>query len=160
MFFLMNKNLVYALVGILAVVVVGYLLFIRQNQPAIQPTAETTTQAPVTTTPSEVTVTLAERNDSGESGIATLKEVNGKVVVSLNLTGAPAGVAQPAHIHVGACPEVGAVKYPLTSPTNGVSETTLDVNLAQLRAELPLAINVHKSQAEVKTYVSCGDLSL
>ena len=80
--------------------------------------------------------------------------------MSVSLTGAPAGVAQPAHIHVGACPGVGAVKYPLTFPVDGQSETVLDVTLEQLRSELPLAINIHRSAAEASVYVSCGELSL
>ncbi|OGM24175.1 hypothetical protein A2627_04765 [Candidatus Woesebacteria bacterium RIFCSPHIGHO2_01_FULL_39_28] len=104
------------------------------------------------------TLNLSAENKSGESGTATLKEVNGKVVVSLSLTGFPKNVAQPTHIHVGSCPGVGAVKYPLTSVTNGVSETTLNVTMAQLTRELPLAVNVHKSSTQSGVYVSCGQL--
>lgn len=153
----MNKNLIYGIVGVLALVVVGYVLMNTGNKPTETMVTETTSSpAPI----SEVTVSLAQQNDSGESGTATLTEVDGKVMVMLNMIGAPAGVTQPAHIHVGACPNVGAVKYPLTSPVNGKSETTLDVTLAQLKGELPLGINVHKSQAEAGVYVSCGDLVL
>ena len=108
-----------------------------------------------------VTVDLGEENDSGESGTATLEEKEGKVTVTVNLAGYPTdGTAQPAHLHVGACPGVGAVKYPLTSIVNGTSVTTLDVTLAQLTSELPLALNVHKSAAEAKVYTACGGLSL
>ena len=35
----------------------------------------------------------------------------------------------------------------------------LDVTLEQLRSELPLAINIHRSAAEASVYVSCGELS-
>lgn len=109
----------------------------------------------------KVSVVLAEENSSGESGTATLEEVDGKVTVTVNLTGYPTdGIAQPAHLHVGACPGVGAVKYPLTSIVSGTSVTTLDVTLAELTAELPLALNVHKSAAEAKVYTACGGLSL
>lgn len=104
------------------------------------------------------TVTLIERNSSGESGTAKLEEVNGKVVVTLAITGEGTGVVQPAHIHVGTCPDVGAVKYPLTNVVNGSSVTTLDVSMATLLSQLPLGINVHKSAAEVKIYVACGDI--
>lgn len=157
----MNKNLTYAVVGILVLVGVWYFVFNKPTQPAPQPTTTTTQEtASPSATPSEISVTLSEQNKSAESGTATLMEVDGKVKVNLKLTGVAAGVTQPAHIHVGACPDVGAVKYPLTSPVDGMSETMLDVSLAQLRSELPLGINVHKSAAEVKVYVSCGDLSL
>src|SRR3989344_3334426 len=109
----------------------------------------------------EVTVDLGEENDSGESGTAILEEKEGKATVTNNLPGYPTdGTAQPAHLHVGACPGVGAVKFALTSIVNGTSVTTLDVTLAQLTSELPLALNVHKSAAEAKVYTACGGLSL
>jgi multidrug efflux pump subunit AcrA (membrane-fusion protein) len=108
-----------------------------------------------------VTVNLSEGNNSGEAGVAKLSPLaNGtRTKVSLELTGAPSGTRQPAHIHSGSCPEVGGVKYPLNFPTDGRSETVLDVSLDQLKAELPLAINVHKSVPEAAVYVSCGDLN-
>jgi hypothetical protein len=106
----------------------------------------------------KMTVTLEAQNDSEETGTATLEEVDGKTLVTLAVDNAPA-TAQPAHIHAGACPAPGAVVYPLTSVVDGASETTLDVTLAELTAQLPLAINVHMSAAEVATYVSCGDLN-
>lgn len=157
----MNKNLIFGAVGVLVIVVIGYLLFNRQTEPIPQPEITIT---PQTASPSAaisgVTVTLSEQNASGESGIATLVEVDGQAVVILALTGAPEDVVQPAHIHVGSCPDVGAVKYPLTFPVNGRSKTTLDVSLDQLRLEMPLAINVHKSAQEASVYVSCSNLSL
>jgi len=123
-------------------------------------TTPTDTNPAVTTMPEKVTVILASQNNSGESGTATLEETAGKVKVTLNLTGAPAGVTQPAHIHTGTCANIGGVLYPLTFPVDGVSETTLNVTLAQLKEQMPLALNVHKSQAEASVYYSCGDLPL
>lgn len=148
----MNKNPLLV-IGVIIVVVVGYMMFSNKQTPqeAVVPTV-----APA----NEVIVVLSEQNASGESGTATLMETDGKVKVTLKMMGAPAGVSQPAHIHTGACPDVGAVKYPLTSPVDGMSETMLDVTLAQLKSELPLGINVHKSNPEAKVYVSCGDLKL
>lgn len=105
-----------------------------------------------------MTVTLNAQNASGEMGTATLTDVNGKTKVRLSLTGMPMGVPQPAHIHVGACPNPGAVKYPLTNVVNGTSETVLNLPLAQLQQKLPLAMNIHKSAAESKIYVACGDI--
>lgn len=157
----MNKNLIIG-VGVVVILIVGYMLFSNKQQTSYpQPVTTTTEQtASPSATTNEVTVTLSEQNDSGESGIATLMEVDGKVKVTIKLTGAPTGATQPAHIHVGACPDVGAVKYPLTSPVDGMSETMLDVTLAELKSELPLGINVHKSGTEATVYVSCGDLKL
>ena len=152
----MKKNLLIG-IGVIVILLVGYMLFTNRQQPVAPQTETTTEEVPNAT--SEVMVTLSEQNASGESGTATLIEVDGKVKVTLKL-GAPVGVTQPAHIHVGACPDVGAVKYPLTSPVDGMSETTLDITLAELKSGLPLGINVHKSAQEASVYVSCGDLEL
>ncbi len=158
----MNKALVYILVAVLVAGGIWYFVSKKSATYAPQPAATTTTTqetASPSAVPSEVNLTLSEQNKSGEMGTALLTEVNGKVKVTLKMTGAGT-VAQPAHIHLGKCPDVGAVKYSLTSVTNGMSETMLDVTLAQLKSELPLGINVHKSAAESKVYVSCGDLKL
>lgn len=155
-----NKNFLIG-IGVVALLVVGFMMFSNKPQTTPPPATTTTEEtASPSAAMSDVTITLSEQNKSGESGTATLSEVDGKVKVMLEMSGAPKDIAQPAHIHVGVCPDVGAVKYPLTSPINGVSETMLDVTLAQLKAELPLGINVHKSGEEATVYVSCGDLKL
>lgn len=107
----------------------------------------------------KIQINLQALSDSGETGTATLTEVDGKVVVTINLGGAPAE-AQPAHIHLGACPNPGAVEYQLAPVTNGNSESTVQTSLADLKSKLPLAINVHKSADDIGTYVACGDISL
>lgn len=147
--------LIYAVIGIVIYGIVYYFFFAKKGN-----NYKTRPPEPTSSTPKTVSVALSEQNKSGESGTATLTEVNGKVNVTLTLTGAPANVTQPAHIHVGPCPDVGAVKYALAFPVNGKSETELNVTLDQLRSELPLVINVHKSGAEANVYVSCGDLAL
>ncbi|HEX6976729.1 MAG TPA: hypothetical protein VF185_00010 [Patescibacteria group bacterium] len=106
-----------------------------------------------------LTVNLDAQNGSNEKGTAVLKEVDGKILVSLNLTGAPAGVSQPAHIHLGSCPNPGAIKFPLKSPVNGTSQTTLDTTFDKLKALGKLAVNVHKSATQAQVYVSCADLN-
>lgn len=106
----------------------------------------------------EVTVTLGAQNASGQEGKAMLSETDGKTKVTIAIGSGAAGIAQPAHIHVGSCPTPGAVKYPLTNVVDGRSETVLDVSLATLAKELPLAINVHKSKEEASIYVSCGNI--
>lgn len=156
----MNKNLTYVILGILVLAGVWYFVFNKPTPPVAPATTTTDQTASPSAAMTDVTITLAEQNKSGEVGTATLSEVDGKVKVTLNMSGAPKDIAQPAHIHVGSCPDVGAVKYPLTSPINGISETILDVTPAQLKSELPLGINVHKSADEATVYVSCGDLTL
>ncbi|MBI3443446.1 hypothetical protein HY008_02150 [Candidatus Woesebacteria bacterium] len=153
-----NRNLMV----LAAITVLGILAVMSYFQNAgqkIQQYTQRLTQTVPTSVPREMVVVLGQQNKSKESGTATLRELNGQLVVTLNLTGAPKGISQPAHIHIGNCPGVGEVKYPLSSPVNGWSETTLNVTFDQLMSELPLAINVHKSAKESKVYVSCGQLS-
>lgn len=104
-----------------------------------------------------VVVNLSTQNNSGITGKATLTQVDGRAQVKLELTGS-AILPQPAHVHVGSCATLGAVKYPLNNVVTGNSTTVLSVSLDQLKAELPLAINVHKSAVESGVYVACGDV--
>jgi plastocyanin len=77
------------------------------------------------------------------------------VVIEIN-SGA-ADVAQPIHVHAGSCETLGGVDYALDSVLNGFSSTIIDVSLPALREGLS-AINLHKSGAEVGTYVACGNI--
>ena len=104
-----------------------------------------------------IDLTLGAGRDGDQSGTARLIAKGDKTDVSITIKTGAAGVAQPAHIHVGQCPEPGAVKYPLTNVVDGKSTTTLDVKLADLLAG-GLAINVHLSGTEASKYVACGAL--
>ncbi len=101
---------------------------------------------------------LKEQNKSGQGGTVKIFDVNGNAKVVLAVTGGAASVAQPAHIHIGSCVTLGPVKYGLSNVVGGKSETQLDVSTAQILSELPLAVNVHKSNAEVGTYVACVEI--
>lgn len=139
-------------------IVMGIIFYFQKKHPelgVLTPVAVVATPQP----PKSGSISLLPQNSSGISGTAILKELDGKAVVSLDLTGVASGINPPAHIHVGTCPNPGLVKYPLINPVNGKSDTTLDVSLAQLKSELPLAINIHKSPDEPKIYVSCGNLT-
>ncbi len=112
-------------------------------------------------TPSEIVLNFTAQNNSGVSGTATLSEADGKVRVKLALSNGTLGAnlpPEPAHVHVGACPSPGAVKYPLNSVIAGKSETVINVSWANLKAQLPLAINVHKSATDLGTYIACTDV--
>lgn len=105
-----------------------------------------------------VMIELAEQNGSGESGTATLEAVSsGMVRVTIELENAPAE-PQPAHIHSGSCAELGDVVYPLTNVEGGSSETDVAVSLEELQGG-EFAVNVHQSEADIGTYVACGDIA-
>ena len=143
----MNKKLLTGIV-LIVLLFLGFRYFSNRQ----------TVVAPNDVVENQMVVTLSEQNDSGETGTATLVEADGMLMVTLAMEESPAGVPQPAHIHVGACPDVGAVAYALENVVDGASETTLELTLAMLESETPLAINVHKSAVEAGVYTSCGDL--
>lgn len=129
------------------------------TQPiAPQSGGQALTGAPVAQVMTKKTVNLDEENKSGQSGTALLEEVDGRVKVMIDLTGSKYQAAQPAHIHIGICPGVGAVKYPLTNVVAGKSTTVLTQSMADLAAAGPLAINIHKSGAKASVYTACGAL--
>lgn len=147
----MNKNTLAVLIAIV-VLAGGAWVLLSSRQPATQTPGEAMTGQ-------KYVMQLATQNNSGESGTATLTEANGQTTVVVEMTGFTANVSQPAHIHLGSCPKVGAVKYPLTNVLNGKSTTVLNATLSQIQSELPLGINIHKSAAEASVYTACGDLT-
>jgi predicted lipoprotein with Yx(FWY)xxD motif len=106
--------------------------------------------------PAGAVITVGKGRDGDQAGIAVLVSQGAKTEVNMFLKPDP-GIVQPAHIHEGACPVPGAVKFPLTNLTEGKSKTVVDAALADL-LKGGLAINAHKSAAEAAKYVACGDL--
>jgi Cu/Zn superoxide dismutase len=113
---------------------------------------------PATSPAADVTVKLEPQNNSGESGTATLSDAGGKTKVTINVSGQPAGVSQPMHIHKGTCKALDPKPaFPLPALAAGKAETTLDVPLSTLQKD-KYAINGHKSAQEASVYVFCGDI--
>jgi Cu/Zn superoxide dismutase len=105
-----------------------------------------------------LSVKLNTQNNSGEGGTASLCDSTQGLVVKTTVSGSPEGVAQPEHIHTGTCADLGGVKYPLQSVSNGSATSVVpNVTVADLQKGT-FAINVHKSTADVKTYVACGNI--
>lgn len=146
---------------IAAAVIVGGFFYIKSQKEARD--AETLQKETATgdnriEQEKSVYVELKSQNNSGQDGNATIVYMDGKAKVVITIPGGIKDIAQPAHIHIGICPNPGAVKYPLTNVVNGMSETILDIPVEQILSELPLAINIHKSASESKIYSSCGDI--
>lgn len=105
-----------------------------------------------------VTVKLEAQNNSGQNGVATLLPEGDKTKVVIEIPNMPAGVAQPAHIHLGSCDKLDkAPKWALEAVKDGRSVTVVPVSLETI-LEDRTAINVHKSAAEAQIYVSCGNI--
>lgn len=104
------------------------------------------------------TIQLGSLNNSGVSGSLTLVDVGqGRTRVDI-LVDPASNLDMPAHVHPGTCTElIPQPKYPLRNVVNGVSSTVVPASLAELFAG-GLAVNVHRSNDDMRTYTACADL--
>jgi hypothetical protein len=103
------------------------------------------------------TIALETLNDSGVTGTVAFSDVNGRTRVDVTVD--PAGNPDmPAHIHPGTCAElVPQPKFPLENVRNGASTTVVPASITELFAG-NLAVNIHKSNDDLKTYTACVDI--
>jgi hypothetical protein len=102
-------------------------------------------------------ITLRTLNDSGVTGTVSFGDLGGRtgVEVTVNPGGNP---DMPAHIHPGTCDNLTPQpKYPLENVKNGVSKTVVPAAIDELFAG-NLAVNVHKSNDDLKTYTACVEI--
>jgi hypothetical protein len=106
-------------------------------------------------------INMGQQNNSGQAGNASVTDVKGGANVTVNLKSEPKGASEPSHIHKGTCAKLDPAPWkPLTSVVNGKAFTHVPgLTVAELKKG-KYAINVHKSANDLKTYVSCGDLTL
>lgn len=103
-------------------------------------------------------VQLGTLNGSGVTGTVTLVDAgDGRTQVQVRVE--PAGnLDMPAHIHPGSCDNlIPQPKYPLENVVNGTSTTVVRAALVDL-TQGGLAVNLHKSNQDLKTYTACAEL--
>jgi hypothetical protein len=106
-----------------------------------------------------ISVKLEAQNNSGQNGIARLTPEGDTTRVEIEIPNMPAGVSQPAHVHLGRCGKLNkAPKWRLEDVRDGRSLTVVPVPLDVILKDKS-AINVHKSAAEMQRYVSCGNIA-
>ncbi len=103
------------------------------------------------------TVTLQTLNDSGVTGTVSFAAVRDKTAVEIAVD--PGGNPDmPAHIHPGTCNDLTPQpKFPLENVRNGNSRTVVPASIDELFAG-GLAVNIHRSNDDLKTYTACVDL--
>lgn len=106
-----------------------------------------------------MTINLGAQNGSKQDGQAFLNDTSGGLRVKLQVKNEPAGASEPAHIHQGTCAQLNPAPWKgLSNVVGGVSVTTIpNLTLADLK-KAHYAINIHESAANLKHYVSCGDV--
>ena len=103
-------------------------------------------------------VDLNTLSDSGVTGSVTLTDI-GPSRTRVEVRVEPAGNPDmPAHIHPGSCADlVPQPRYPLRNVVEGVSTTDVPASLNELMAG-DLAVNLHRSNDDMRTYTACADL--
>lgn len=102
-------------------------------------------------------VPLDDVDDSGVTGGASVRGVDGQVEVTVFISEGDEGGEHPVHVHEGTCEELGDVAYPLENITDGESVTTLDLELSELMTG-DYAINAHQSEDEMDVNIMCGNV--
>lgn len=103
------------------------------------------------------TISLRTLNDSGVSGTVSFSDVRDRTGVEIKVD--PGGNPDmPAHIHPGTCENLTPQpKFPLENIQNGVSRTVVPASMKDLFAG-NLAVNIHKSNDDLKSYTACVDI--
>ena len=103
-----------------------------------------------------VVIHLSPVQGEGQIGSATLTSDGTTTTVEIDV-GPITGEAQPVHIHVGKCEDVGSVLHSLQNVVNGKSTTTINLSLDAILTGAVL-VNVHASYADASNYTACGQL--
>jgi hypothetical protein len=111
---------------------------------------------PATAGPSR-TITLQTLNASGVTGSVSFVDLGGRTQVDVTVDPAD-NPDMPAHIHPGTCANLTPQpKYPLENVRAGTSTTVVPAPIDELFAG-DLAVNIHKSNDDLKTYTACVDI--
>ncbi len=149
-----NKNLLKKVAAFAVVLTIAVTGCKKSNDEEVTPPTPTPD-------PLKTTYTLKAKDVVGLSGTVTIAETasgSSNSIVTITLTGAPAGT-HPAHIHMNAAVEGGNVLYPLTDvDATGKSTTTLSILYGTL-INVDGYINVHlDGGAGINTIIAQGDI--
>ena len=103
-----------------------------------------------------IVIHLSSVQGEGQIGSATLTSDGTTTTVEIDV-GPITGEAQPIHIHVGKCEDVGSVLHALQNVVNGKSMTTINLSLNEILTG-DVLVNVHASYADLSNYTACGQL--
>lgn len=105
-----------------------------------------------------MTIAMHELNGSGENGTATLVEEGKNVRVTIDINGEANTASEPAHVHLGRCPNIRAVPaYNVGPVVHGKATDVVNLSWDEIVSG-KYAVNVHESTATLGKYVSCGNI--
>ncbi|HEX2189993.1 MAG TPA: hypothetical protein VHG51_13895 [Longimicrobiaceae bacterium] len=118
---------------------------------------------PVTQSGEVWNAALAPQGGSGVTGTSTATVRDDHTVVTITVSGAPAGGTHPWHVHEGTCGSGGSLvgppsAYPpLQVAGNGAASAEAHLML-RLNEARRYHVNVHASPTEMGNIVACGEL--
>jgi len=89
------------------------------------------------------------------SGYVRLSEVAGKILIQLksDSTADKTGI-----ISSGSCAANTKIVYPLVSLKDGKSQTIWEINMEELKKQLPLSVKVYKDLKNLNSYTRCAEI--
>jgi hypothetical protein len=108
--------------------------------------------------PASKTIAMHGLNGSGQDGTATITDQGGKVLVSVRIANEPASASEPSHVHFGKCPTIKAIPaYNVGPILDGKGKSVVALSWATINSGKHVVM-VHKSSAEMGSYVSCANI--
>lgn len=132
----------------------------RRLGRAVVPVAIALVALTACSTPAEParTVTLQALNDSGVTGTVSFAALGDRTTLEIAVDPG-LNPDMPAHIHPGTCDNLTPQpKFPLENVLDGKSRTDVPASIDELFAG-GLAVNIHRSNDDLKTYTACVDLN-
>ncbi len=112
------------------------------------------------------TTTLKPEAGSQVAGTASLEagKEPGTSIATISITGGTPGATYPWHVHQGKCTAgpvfgSGAAYKPVKVGSDGTGKATANINAAPPNSG-DFHVNVHASPTDMKTIVSCGELTM
>jgi hypothetical protein len=103
------------------------------------------------------TIALQTLNDSGVAGTVSFSATGERTSVTIEVEAA-GNLDMPAHIHPGTCADLTPQpKFPLENVKDGKSSTVVPASIDELFVG-DLAVNIHKSNDDLRTYTACVDI--
>lgn len=146
---------------VVAAVVFGVAVWVNRSELNITPLGSIENESASVTPGSARTLTipLVSQTADGQTGTATLTEVDGGTHIELQLSAGPVvGVGQPAYVISGTCLAGGEVIYSLPLVADGLSTGIIDSDFAALGNRGSLAINIRRSPADNQIVTACGEV--
>lgn len=114
--------------------------------------------APTTSSDSQVSASVSEKNDSGMQGHVIVSAGADAITIKLEVLGLKGGTEYPTHLHSGTCEQGGEVVTELESPTVasvGLGSSLTELSPDAMQEDQPYFVQLHLPDG---TPAACADV--